>query len=129
MLYNETGYYLQVSGDYIAARPYYERALAINEKVLGAEHPDTASSLNNLGFLLQAQGEYAAARPYYERALAIYRRALGDTHPDTITIILNYLNNLAAAGEQEALFTFLFQELGLDHPLTQQVIAARQEEE
>jgi len=94
LLYNETGYYLQVSGDYIAARPYYERALAINEKVLGAEHPDTASSLNNLGFLLQAQGEVEAARPYYEQALDILEKKLGPDHPHTM-IVRGNLESLA----------------------------------
>ncbi len=60
-------------GDYAAARPYYEQALAIRKEVLGEKHPDTATSLNNLGYLLQAMGDYAAARPYYEQALAITR--------------------------------------------------------
>src|SRR5262249_49167562 len=32
---------------YSQARPLFERALAIREKVLGPEHPDTAMSLNN----------------------------------------------------------------------------------
>ena len=50
-------------GAYAEARPLYERALAIREKVLGAEHPDTATSLNNLAILLRAQGDLAAARP------------------------------------------------------------------
>jgi hypothetical protein len=40
-------------GDFAAARPLYEHALAIREKVLGPEHPDTADSLNNLASLLQ----------------------------------------------------------------------------
>jgi len=31
------------------SRQRYERALAIYEKVLGPEHPDTAASLNSLG--------------------------------------------------------------------------------
>ncbi|MBV8441450.1 MAG: tetratricopeptide repeat protein, partial [Hyphomicrobiales bacterium] len=34
----------------------FERALAIREKTLGPEHPDTAANLNNLACLLQAQG-------------------------------------------------------------------------
>ncbi|MEZ4511605.1 MAG: tetratricopeptide repeat protein [Chloroflexota bacterium] len=34
-----------------------ERALAIRERVLGADHPDTATSLVNLGILLYEQGE------------------------------------------------------------------------
>src|SRR5262249_44147432 len=49
----------------------YERALAICEKVLGPEHPNTASSLGNFASLLMAQGDLAGARPLYERALAI----------------------------------------------------------
>jgi Tfp pilus assembly protein PilF len=44
--------------------------VAIREKVLGPEHPDTAVSLSNLAILLQAQGDLAGARPLYERALA-----------------------------------------------------------
>jgi len=45
-------YLLQAQGDLAGARPLFERALAIREKVLGPEHPDTAASLNNLAYLL-----------------------------------------------------------------------------
>ena len=70
--------------------PSYERALAIREKVLGAEHPDTASSLNNLAGLYYAQGEYAQALPLFQRALAIYEQVLGKDHPHTKTVRENY---------------------------------------
>ena len=83
---------LYSQGDYAAARPYFERALAIREKVLGPEQPDTARSLNDLAVLLKAQGDTAAARPYLERALAIYEKTRGPEHPGTATS----LNNLAA---------------------------------
>ena len=43
---------LEYQGDLAAARPLFERALAIREKALGPEHPDTAGSLNNLACLL-----------------------------------------------------------------------------
>jgi len=89
-LCNELGYHLKMIGDYPAARPYYERAFAIREKVMGAEHPDTALSLNNLGLLLQSQGDFAGARRYLERALAIKEKALGPDHLDTA----RSLNNL-----------------------------------
>ena len=46
-----------------AAEPLYERALAIREEVLGAEHPAVATSLNNLAGLYQKQGRYAEAEP------------------------------------------------------------------
>ncbi len=61
-LCNTLGYYLHAIAQYAAARPYYERALAIREAGLGPQHLATAQSLNNLGTLLQAQGELAAAR-------------------------------------------------------------------
>jgi tetratricopeptide (TPR) repeat protein len=51
--------------------------------VLGAEHPDTATTLNNLALLFKSQGDYDGARPLYERALAIYEKVLGAEHPDT----------------------------------------------
>jgi hypothetical protein len=77
---------------YAAARPLYERALAICEKALGPEHPSTATSLNNLASLLQDQGDLAGARPLFERALAIREKALGPEHPSTA----QSLNNLAS---------------------------------
>jgi hypothetical protein len=35
----------------------YREALAVRQKVLGPEHPDTATSLDNLAGLLSAQGK------------------------------------------------------------------------
>ncbi|MEZ4646235.1 MAG: tetratricopeptide repeat protein [Chloroflexota bacterium] len=68
---NNLGYLLQDMGDLAAARPFYERALAIWEAAtLGLTTPDTATSLNNLGGLLYAMGDLVLARPFYERALA-----------------------------------------------------------
>ena len=72
---------LESQGDYAAARPLYEQALAIRKEVLGERHPDYATSLNNLAVLLQSQGDYAAARPLYEQALAIRKEVLGDAPP------------------------------------------------
>ncbi|HEV2000239.1 MAG TPA: tetratricopeptide repeat protein, partial [Xanthobacteraceae bacterium] len=77
---------------YAQTRPLFERALAMREKALGPEHPDTVTSLNNLAVLLHAQGDLAGARPLFEHALAIRETALGPEHPDTATT----LNHLAA---------------------------------
>jgi hypothetical protein len=41
-------------GDLAGARPLFERALAIDEKALGHEHPEVATNLANLANLLQA---------------------------------------------------------------------------
>ena len=44
--------FITAQGKYDEAKPNFERALAIREKALGAEHPDVAMGLNNLGMLL-----------------------------------------------------------------------------
>ena len=68
-------------GDYAKAEPLYQRALKINEKALGPEHPDTAKSLNNLALLYDKMGDYAKAEPLYQRALKIReKRSALNTH-------------------------------------------------
>ena len=79
------------------AEPLYERALALREKALGPEHPDVATSLNNLAELYEAQGQYARAEPLYQRALAIAEKALGPEHPNMATFRENYAASLRAA--------------------------------
>ena len=78
-------------GEYAKAEPLYQEALQIWQKVLGPEHPDTATSLNNLAELYKRMGEYAKAEPLFQEALRIRRKVLGPEHPDTATS----LNNLA----------------------------------
>ena len=63
----------------------------MRRRVLGEEHPDTLTSLNNLATLLQDMGELPEARRITEQELAVCRRVLGEEHPDTLTS----LNNLA----------------------------------
>ncbi|MBD2354903.1 tetratricopeptide repeat protein [Tolypothrix sp. FACHB-123] len=78
-------------GKYSEAIPLAERALAIREKLLGKEHPDVATSLNNLAVLYESQGNYAKAEPLHLRSLAIREKVLGKEHPN----VAESLNNLA----------------------------------
>ena len=114
---------LYYSGRYEEAIPYAERALQIREKALGKEHPEVASSLNNLAALYKATGRYAEAEPLYVRALQIREKALGKEHPH----VAASLNNLAilyyATGryaEAEPLYVrslrITEKALGKDHP-------------
>jgi len=124
-LCNTLGHHLWMIGDYPGARPYLERGLTIREKVLGAEHPETAQSLHNLGRLLQDQGDLAGALPYYERALAIREKVLGAEHPDTAISLNDFGALLQSQGDlagarsyyERALAVFEAR-LGPDHPNT-----------
>jgi serine/threonine protein kinase/Flp pilus assembly protein TadD len=78
-------------GLYAAARPLLEDALKIQGEHLGPDHPDVATSLNNLAVLYGNQGKYDQAEPLYKRALAVREKALGPDHPD----VAASLNNLA----------------------------------
>jgi tetratricopeptide (TPR) repeat protein len=73
------------------AEPLLKRALAVDEKALGPDHPETAVVLNNLSALYRAQGQYAQAETLCKRSLAIREKALGPNHPD----VAKSLENLA----------------------------------
>ena len=81
----------ETQGNYAPAERLYQRSLAIDEKALGPEHPDVATSLNNLAALYKTQGKYVEAEPLFKRAIAIHEKALGPDHPGLATD----LNNLA----------------------------------
>ena len=72
------------------AEPLYQRLLAIEEKIQGADHPDVATTLYRLAKLYHAQGKTTEAEPLYQRALAIKDRVLGPTHPDVVMILESY---------------------------------------
>ncbi len=68
------------------------------EKALGPEHPNVATSLNNLAFMYHDQGKYAEAEALYKRALAIDEKALGPEHPDVAQSLENYAALLRKTG-------------------------------
>jgi non-specific serine/threonine protein kinase/serine/threonine-protein kinase len=88
-------------GLFDAARPLQERVLAIRQSVLGAEHPDTLNSKNNLGLLLYYQGKLSESESCLRAAVAECRRALGREHPETLNAITN-LGGLLVGQEKSA---------------------------
>ena len=63
------------------AEALLRRALAIQEKTLGAEDPETATTLGNLVAVLLATRRVEEAEPLARRALAIVERTLPPHHP------------------------------------------------
>jgi tetratricopeptide (TPR) repeat protein len=69
-------------GQYAKAEPLYHRALAIDEKSFGPDHPNVARDLNTLALLFSATNRLAEAEPLYRRALAIDEESFGPDHPN-----------------------------------------------
>jgi CHAT domain-containing protein len=86
------------AGAYAEALPLQLRALAIREKSLGPNHPDTALALNELAITYVGMGQYEKALPLQIRALANLTESRGSEHPD----VLEVLNRLAATYAYQA---------------------------
>ena len=84
--YNNIGLVLDDEGKHEEALNYYQKALAIREKVLGTEHPNTATTYHNIGFSYYKMKKYDTALEYMNKALAIFQEKLGPIHPRTITV-------------------------------------------
>ncbi|AUI69936.1 tetratricopeptide repeat protein [Beggiatoa leptomitoformis] len=78
-------------GNYTKAETLLNKAIPIQKKILGSEHPDMATSLGILAIIYQAQGDYAKSIEFNEKALTIFEKHFGSQHPDTA----GSLNNLA----------------------------------
>ena len=91
-LLSDLGLLLNCKARYVEAERLMHRALAIDERSYGTEHPNVAIRLNNLAGLLQATNRLAEAEPLMRRALAIDEHSYGTDHPR----VAIRLNNLAA---------------------------------
>ena len=79
----------------------YRQALELREKVLGKEHPDTLTSMNNLAGALRGQGKYEEAEQMHRQALELTEKVLGKEHPDTLTSMNNLAGALRGQGKYE----------------------------
>jgi CHAT domain-containing protein/Flp pilus assembly protein TadD len=85
----------------------YRRALSIQDRALGREHPATALTLNNLGGLLAVRGDFAQAEQMQRAALATMEKVFGEQHPDTAVVLTSLalaLDNQGKLVEAEAAY-------------------------
>ena len=62
--------------DYSKAEHLYQKAIEINRQVLGENHPDYATSLNNLAPCTTSWVTTLKAEPLYQKAIEINRQLL-----------------------------------------------------
>ena len=77
------------AGDHAAATTSFGRVLELQEKTLGEDHAELATSLNSLALVHYVQGDFAAAEPLYQRALKIDENTFGAEHPSVATDLNN----------------------------------------
>lgn len=80
---------LYLDGDTEGAIELSIKGAAIAEQQQGPDHPDVATSLNNLGRLYQHAGRFAEALPPLERALTIREKHDG---PDSLSVASTLTN-------------------------------------
>ncbi|KAK3938097.1 kinesin light chain [Diplogelasinospora grovesii] len=112
-------------GKYQDAEELYRQALKLRTQVLGAEHPSTLVSMNNLALVLNSQGKYEEAETLHRQALELSAKVFGAEHPSTLASINNLASVLNSQGKYEEAETMYRQALklwtkvlGAEHPDT-----------
>ena len=121
----KAAWYASEIGQYAVAHRMGSAAFDARERLLGAEHPDTLSSLTSIGRLLDWQGKYEKAEATHKRVLEIKRRVLGKEHPSTLNSMFGVASAYRNQGrwkEAEELFLQTIEMrkkvLGEEHPDT-----------
>ncbi|CAN5374373.1 hypothetical protein BH23BAC3_BH23BAC3_23490 [soil metagenome] len=124
--YHQMGSIQLQDGNFDAADSNLSAALRIRRANLHQNHPDIASTLQQLGFWNQQQGNFEKAEQLYTEALAIYEEQSLDD-PDIAMESASLKNSLgvilqttaryeeAAALFQDAI-SYILTNLGDDHP-------------
>jgi len=116
LVYKENGYWKE-------AEELEVQVMEIRKRVLGAEHPDTLTSMANLASTYQKQGRWTEAEQLGVREMVI--SALGAEHPSTLTgmgnLAFTYRNQgrWKEAEELEVqVMEISLRVLGVEHPDT-----------
>ncbi|CAF1299652.1 unnamed protein product [Adineta steineri] len=81
-VYHQLGKIKDNQGEYPEALTYYEKSLAIFQKILPSNHLNLTWSHNNIGVVYWSMGDYPKALLSHEKALAIRQQSLPSNHPD-----------------------------------------------
>ena len=77
------------SGDFPAAAALLRQLLESQTSLLGPDHPNLATTLNNLALMLERSGDTAEAGRCYRRALEVARLAHG---PEAANVLVSQAN-------------------------------------
>jgi tetratricopeptide (TPR) repeat protein len=117
--------YLRHHGQLVAAIALFEQNLADRQSVLGRDHMETMTSLNNLAHAYWAAGRAGEASVLFQQTLDDRQRVLGRDHPDSLTSrndLAEVYESAGQVGDAITLFEHTLTDrqriLGPDHPQT-----------
>ena len=94
--WNNYIYVLEEIGDWKHAEQLREQVLDMRTKLLGAEHPDTLTSMSDLAMTYSSQGKWNEAEQLNVQVLDMRKKLFGAEHPHTLISMSNiastYLN-------------------------------------
>ena len=85
----------------------------IEELVLGQNHPNLATTYNNLATIYQTNGLFEKSRPLLIRATNIYRKVLGDRNVSYALALLNLAGEYEKTGQHEKALPMMQEALGI----------------
>ena len=92
---------------------YYMKVLAIQEKVLPENHPDIATSYNNVGYAYGELGDHKKELEYKLKAVAIQKKVLPENHPDIATSYNNVGSAYSELGDRKKALEYLLKALAI----------------
>ena len=81
-IFNMSGMVYCSLREYNYAKELHEKALAIRKNIFGEDHPNVATSYNNLASVYYRLAEYNKAKELHEKALMIRKNNFGEDHAD-----------------------------------------------
>ncbi|KAK3984480.1 kinesin light chain [Cladorrhinum sp. PSN332] len=116
---------LFVQGRWEEAEKLDAQVMETNKTKLGADHPSTLASMNNLALTYTNQGRWEEAEKLFVQVVETNKTKLGADHPDTLTSMANLALTYRNQGrweEAEKLDVQVMEtrktKLGADHPDT-----------
>lgn len=113
-LYGGISRFYEGQGNYGLSLPWKVKCLKQNRKILGNEHPDIATNLNELAILYYHLGRYEEAKTHVVQALQMRKKLLGNTHPDVACTLNDQANLFFRQGHFEEAEPLYIQALNID---------------
>lgn len=104
--YNYYGLYYFRTGDYDLSIFYYEKTIALHQKLFGSDYKELAADYNNLALIFKRTENFQKALDYFFEAVRIYKLYRNEDHQNFGAIYLNIGSCYLAFGQHEEALTY-----------------------